>query len=84
MQLALSQSPATAHSSSTAHFLGQPAPQSTVGSLPLSTSSSHVGARQRRVCVEHTPLSQSFATLQRSPSPHGLGQPPPQSRSVSS
>jgi hypothetical protein len=78
----VTQSAATAQVSAIWHLLGQPAPQSTVGSVPFSTPSLHVGAVHRCVVKVHTELAQSVATRQAARGAHPV-QLPPQSTSVS-
>jgi hypothetical protein len=78
----VTQSAATAQVSAILHLFGQLAPQSTVGSVPFSTPSLHVGAAHLCVVRVHTRLAQSSATRQAARASHPL-QLPPQSTSVS-
>ena len=78
----VAQSEFCVQASATLHLLGQLAPQSTVGSVPFSTPSLHVGAAHLCVARVHTRLAQSLATRQAARAAQPL-QLPPQSTSVS-
>src|SRR5690242_19447903 len=67
------------------HSPMQSSPQSMFTSLPFFTPSKHVGAAHMHVfsSQSHTFERQSEECSHRSPVSHPLGQPPPQSSSVS-